>query len=825
MRKPKAVYTALVILLLLSVLINTPVSFLATSDKTQTKESAINAGEIETIAGLTPFAGDGDIAANARFFSPTGCAVDSLGNIYLADSLNFRIRKIDINTGIINTVAGNGSPAFSGDGQLAINAGLAPSDIVFDGSDNIIFSDSVNNRVRKIDAKTGIITTIAGGGTIFGDNPRPTETRLFSPSGLAIDLSGNILIADTNNNRVRRIDARTGAISTIAGEGSGFAGDGDLAVDAKLRLPKAIALDKDGNIFIADSLNNRIRRIDSKTSIIQTVAGTGTQQFFDNVEATSAGIRNPSDIIVDDQGNLLIADAGNNRIRKVDANTKMISTFAGGSTMQGDGSIGDGQLATNARLSFPTSIILDKTGNILIADTGNNRIRVIDSSTKTIITISGKDRYGFTGDGDLATKAMLGGPVGVVTSKTGEIVFIDFINQRIRQINKDGIINTIAGNGKAGFSGDSGLATEASINFPLGLAIDNQGNILIADTRNNRVRKIDVATKIITTVAGNGTPNFSGDGGLAINAGVAFPVSVAVDSRNNVIVLTLDGYVRKIDNTGKITKLAGTGRDDFGGDNGMATNATLNFPNAIALDKEDNIFIADTDNHRVRKIDAQTNIITTVAGNGRTFSNGDGKVATDASILSPIAVAIDSKDNLLIGDLGGSSIRKVDSKTQIINTTIGNGFFGFTGDGGKAEKASLTSIDGLAVDSDNNIYLADFITNVIRVVRGKDSSSSEQDFQLSFDSSSLNIARGKSNQINLKIERTGGFAGNVMITAPDTKAIKVKINPPMQSTTSSSITFNVKVKGKASVGSQTLVFTGKDDSGRVRTANLILVVE
>lgn len=804
--------------LILTILSITPKSYLHTNLE---QPLAINDGDITTIAGIPPFNGDNIIATDANLYSPTSFAVDKLGNIFIVDSLNYRIRRIDAQTHIIKTVVGNGSPIFGGDGGLAINAGLVPTDITIDSMNNLIITDTGNHRIRKVDSNTGIITTIAGGGTIFEDNPSPTNTRLLFPEGVVVDSIGNILIADTFNRRIRKIDAKTGAISTIAGNNVGFSGDGSLAIDANFRLPVGITVDNQDNIFIADALNNRIRRIDAKTAIINTVAGNGGGQFVDNVPPRNSGLRNPQDVFVDSQGNLFITDSGNHRIRRVDAATNIISTIAGSDPF--GGFAGDNGIATSALLFAPTAVALDPKGNLLIVDANNDRIRKVDSTTNIITTIAGKNRFGFSGDGGLATKAMLGGPYGLTIDKQGNILFVDALNSCVRQVDKSGIISTIAGNGKQGFSGDGAIATQATMNFPSAIAIDSSGNILVADTFNYRIRRIDATTKIITTIAGNGENEFSGDGGLATDAGLVIPSSLAVDSKNNILILTLDGRIRKVDPTGKITRIVGTGEQAFAGDNGLATNATLNFPSAIALDKLNNIFIADTDNNRIRRVDANSGIITTVAGNGSQTFSGDGGPAIKAGISFASAITLDKDNNLIIGD--SSRIRKVDSITGIISTIVGTGFLGASGDGGPAIKASLTRTDGLVLDNSNNLYFSDINSNIVRMVKGIGGASPVSDFKLSVNPSSLTVLRGKNGQFNINIERTGNFTGNVTVMAPDTKQIKAKLTPLSQSTAGATASFTIKVKSKAPVGSQSLVFSGKDDSGRIRTTTLTLLIQ
>ena len=257
-----------------------------------------------------------------------------------------------------------------------------------------------NHRVYKIDALTGIITIVAGtGGLGFnGDGIAATAANLQTPSGVAVDGSGNLFIADTLNNRIRKVDVLTGIISTVAGTGTfGFNGDGILATTARVGNPIRVTLDGSGNIFIADSNSNRIRKVDALTGLISTVAGTGVSGFNgDGILATTASLSGPSGVAPDGSGNLFIADQGNQRIRKVDALTGIISTVAGTGTF---GFNGDGILGTNATLSSPWGVAVDGSGNLLIADQRNNRIRKVDALTGLISTVAGTGGTVFNGDG------------------------------------------------------------------------------------------------------------------------------------------------------------------------------------------------------------------------------------------------------------------------------------------------------------------------------------------------------------------------------------------------------------------------------------------
>jgi len=317
---------------------------------------------IYTIAGtgVNNFSGDGGLATAAELNSPKGLAVDAAGDLFIADSTNNRIRRVDATTGIITTIAGTGAFGFGGDGGLATAAEFrSPNGLVFDAAGNLFIADSSNNKIRRVDAATGIITTVAGTGAggFSGDGGLATAAELNLPRGLAIDAAGNLFIADIFNNRVRRVDAATGLITTMAGTGAGgFSGDGGLATAAELDFPEGLAIDAAGNLFIADSANNRIRRVDAATGIITTVA--------------AAELNSPKGLAVDAAGDLFIADSTNNRIRRVDTATGFITTVAG--TVAGNvaGSFGgDGDLATAAKLNFPQGLAMDAAGNLFISTT------------------------------------------------------------------------------------------------------------------------------------------------------------------------------------------------------------------------------------------------------------------------------------------------------------------------------------------------------------------------------------------------------------------------------------------------------------------------
>jgi sugar lactone lactonase YvrE len=384
--------------------------------------------------------------------------------------------------------------------------------------------------------------------TVFGPpivTLQPTNNLIWVPVGSNVTFSVSVTGTGPFSYQwqLNGTNLPSGIIITVAGNGTnGFSGDGGAATNAELRRPSGVAVDATGNLFIADCNNQRIRKV-STNGIINTVAGNGTGGYYgDGGVATNAELYSPSGVAVDTTGNLFIADYYNNRIRKVGTNG-IISTLAGNGT---NGYAGDGGVATNAELSDPEGAAVDASGKLFIADVRNNRIREV--GTNGIITTVAGNGYGspssggYSGDGGAAANAELFCPSGVAVDVTGNLFIADEVNSRIRKVETNGIITTVAGNGYVnpntgygGYSGDGGAATNAELNFPFRVAVDATGNLFIADYYNNRIRKVGT-NGIITTVAGNGTNGYSGDGGAATNAELYYPNDVAVDTTGNLFI-------------------------------------------------------------------------------------------------------------------------------------------------------------------------------------------------------------------------------------------------------------------------------------------------
>ncbi len=387
----------------------------------------------------------------AQTFTVT--ATDSSGNI--ATSTNtFNVSSLTYATpGSLWTLAGNGNAELFGDAGAAIAGGLAlsyPANIAIDSAGNVYIADSANNSVRKVTLASGLISTVAGIGTagFGGDGAAAIGASLNNPTGIAVDSAGNLYIADTGNSRIRRIDAQSATISTVAGSGSTvYTGDGIAAVAAGLEYPTGVALDGTGNLFIVDSGTSAIRRVDAVSGLISTFAGTGLAGFSgDGAAATAAQLNHPSSLSLDSKGSFYIADAGNNRIRKIDATNSFITTVAGNGV---SGVATEGVLATASPLSSPSSVIVDSVGNLYIADTNNNAVHKVDAVTGLLSSIIGAavspgvgSPGGFSGDGQLASVGLISAPTGLGFNAQGTLYILDSGNNRVRFVPGAGVVPT-----------------------------------------------------------------------------------------------------------------------------------------------------------------------------------------------------------------------------------------------------------------------------------------------------------------------------------------------------------------------------------------------
>lgn len=594
----------------------------------------------------------------------------------------------------IATVAGSAS---LGDGGPAIDAQIAAiQGVAADRSGNLYLSDTDHNCVRKIDPK-GIITTVAGAGTagFSGDGGPATAAQLNLPYGLAVDLNGFLYIADLGNNRVRRVSP-AGAIDTYAGRnGQGSSGDGGPATSAQMLSPRNLAFDSAGNLYIAEFAGHRIRKV-TPDGTITSFAGNGIAGFRgDGGPATAAQLAFPAGLAFDGNGNLYIADSGNERIRQV-LPTGDIVTFLGGSN--------------TVTLLTPFALAVDTAGDLLVVDS-TSAVHEFTVAGKWV-AFAGTNEPGFSGDGGKATAAQLAQPLDLSIDLNGNLYIAD--QRRVRKVNPQGLIATVAGADYLYGIGDGGPATSAELYLPSAVALDSAGDLYIADTGTNRIRQVS-PSGAITTVAGTGLAAPGGEATAAVTTPLMTPTSVAVDQFGNLLIVETGAHrVRQVAADGRIRTIVGTGTAGLGPDLLPPTETQLSAPRGICLDRSGNLYVADTGNHRVLLVPAQ-GLVTTVAGNGAQGMAGDGGPAPLAELNQPAACALDSAGDLYIADTYNHRIRKIDT-TGTITTVAGNGSAGESGDEGPAQATSLNTPRGVAVDDNGNIYISDSGNNCIRQV-------------------------------------------------------------------------------------------------------------
>ena len=660
----------------------------------------VSGGAITTVAGtgVSGFSGDNGPATSAQIGFVNGVAIDGTGNLYIADSSNARIRKVV--GGTISTVTGNGFFGYSGDNSPSINAQIGYAyGVTADASGRQYFSDGFFH-IRRI--SDGLISTVAGNGTYqFSGDGGPAIGAQINADDIAVDNQVNLYIADLQNYRIRKVT--NGAITTAAGTGlSGFSGDGAAATNAQITEAHGLAFDVAGSLYFADRYNNRIRRVSS--GLITTVAGNGTFGYSgDGGPALGAALTAPQSLAIDSHGSIYISDQ--DRIRKISAG--VIALYAGGGPP-------DGALATNVALS-PFSVATGG-GNIFIASPSQNRVYKI-SPAGVLSVAAGNGTSGFSGDSGPAATAQLSFPNGIAVDSDGNLYISDSGNSRIRKVTS-GVITTVAGGGsgcpqQTNELGDGCPAASSQLSSA-SVAVDSAANIFVADQGNNRIRKISGG--IITTIAGNGSFGNLGDNGPATSAQLGNPVGIAVDGAGNLYIADFANYrIRKVTG-GVISAFAGNGTFGFSGDNGPAVNAQLSYAYGVAADSSGNLYIADSNNSRIRKVSG--GVITTVGGGAfgcpqQTNSSGDGCAAIEAN-LYPVGVSVDGAGNVFIADYGNNRVRKVSA--GVINTVGGNGTYSFSGDGGPAINAQLGAPAGLAVDAADNLYIADTGNGRVRVV-------------------------------------------------------------------------------------------------------------
>ncbi len=642
-----------------------------------------------TIAGVFPL-GDGGPATSALLETPQAVAVDAGGNMFIADSGNGVIRKVA--RGVISTLPGYTGYAY---------------DVKLDTAGNLYIAGY--SRVYKL-TQAGVLTTVAGNGNYdsTGDGGPATAAAFKGIYSIALDSANNLYIADYGNHKIRKVTAADGIVRTFAGTGArAYGGDGAAATGALLNYPRYVAVDGSGNVYIADSNNYRIRMVGSD-SIINTIAGSGTTccNSPDGGLATSAFL-SLGPMAADRTGNVYFWDYVTSRVRMVSGG--ILSAFAGTGK---DGFAGDGSGAAGARFSGVSGIATDSANNVYIVETNNERVRVITGGM--INTVAGKAHFG--GDTGPAATALLHRPQGVAVAADGTVYFTDTVNHRIRKIATDGTISTIAGTGDLGFSGNGQPATSALLAFPDRITIDSSGNLFFVDQSGFRVRKISTSGTI-TTVAGNGNCCYSNESGSALNSPFYYIEGIAVDGSGNLFLSEeYANKIKKVTPSGGLSTYAGTGVYGYGGDGQQALRAQMRDPTDLAVDGVGNLYINDTYNYRIRKVDT-LGVITTIAGNGNCCASGDGGPATAAAVNAN-AMAADSAGGLWFVDYIG--VRYV-ARDGTIARVAGGSALGYGGDDAPSGPASLFYYPrGIALAGAGDLIVADTTNSRIRKLQPND---------------------------------------------------------------------------------------------------------
>ncbi|MBL7818650.1 MAG: putative Ig domain-containing protein [Saprospiraceae bacterium] len=722
---------------------------------------------------VTTFAGSGTqgqadgTGTSASFYSPLGVAIDASGNVYVAERNNHKIRKIT-SAGVVTTFAGSGT-AGSTNATGTSASFQSPHGLAVDASGNIYVADYDNHKIRKI-TPAGVVTTFAGSGTAGSTDATGISASFNNPIGVAVDASGNVYVADYSNHKIRKITP-AGVVTTLAG--SGTAGSTDATgTSASFYLPMGVAVDASGNVYVGDLLNNKIRKITS-AGVVTTFAGSGAQGSTDGT-GTSASFKNPGYITRDASGNFYVADNSNYKIRKI-TSAGVVTTLAGSGTQGSTDAIG-----TSASFKGLGGVAVI-SGNLYVADNTNYKIRKIDlygysispdlpaglsinasgvisgtptatapsttytitatnanGSSSTTITFSVEVPPNISYSGVAATyprnvaitaltptnsgSVVLGlannltvlagsglpvstdgtgasasfySPSGVAVDASSNVYVADWKNNKIRKITPAGVVTTFAGSGSAGSTDATG--TSASFNGPYGIAVDASGNVYVADNANHKIRKITSAG-VVTTFAGSGSAGSTDATGTS--ASFYYPVDVAVDALGNVYVADGNNHkIRKITSAGVVSTLAGSGTT--GSTDATSTSASFNTPYSVAVDASGNVYVADLANQKIRKI-TSAGVVTTLAGSG-TASSTDG-TGTSASFNNPYGVAVDASGNVYVADFSTSQIRKITSAGVVTTLAL------------SAQTGVLNNPRGVAVDASGNLYVADYGNNKIRKV-------------------------------------------------------------------------------------------------------------
>jgi len=619
-------------------------------------------------------------ATSVTLRQPAAMAEDASGNLYIADTGNDTIREVSF-TGVSSTLAGSAGLSGSADGTGAVARFNAPAGIAVDSSGNLYVADTGNSTLRKLVSNGSggwVVSTIAGSAGQVGavDGSNALSARFDQPQGLSLDASGNLYIADTGNESVREL-ASNGVVSTLAGS-AGLPGSSEgTGAAARFKAPADLVYDAvSGTLYVADTGNDSIRQLTPSGNVwtSSTIAGVAGVTGSADGQGTAIRFSGPTGIAVDSLGNLYVSDTGNDTVRVLNISSSiwLSTTLAGVAGQRGNSDTVPGNF------SQPAGITEDATGTIYVLDRLNNSLRRVNTSNQpaTLSTLAGSAGQPGSTDGvvSIPTMQTLLPATGMSSDSSGNLYIPDLGNNFVREVSTAGQSTVVAGTpGVFGFS--DGPGAEGSFNYPTDIARDSHGNLFVADFSNRLVRKISPDGTVVT-LAGNASATPAIVDGIGSGANFYEPWAITVDSNDNVYVTDLH-TVREVTQAGSVTTIAGDGNinDDGGSANGVGSAALFNYPEGIAADSAGNLYVADSGNATIRLLTPSTSggttvwTVSTLAGTAGSVGSADG--TTKALFNDPYRLALDGNGNIFVTDRGNATIRKVVIASKTVSTVLG----------------------------------------------------------------------------------------------------------------------------------------------------------
>lgn len=616
--------------------------------------------------------------ASARFYSPSAVVADAAGNLYVADSVNHTLRRISP-TGAVTTFAGLAGTYGNTNGAGSAARFAYPTSLALDAAGNLYVADTNNSLIRRV-TPAGVVTTFSGTGDYrYVDGPAATA-GFERPTGIAVDAAGNVYVSESNAHTIRKI-APNGTVSTLAGT-NGTSGSADGAgASARFNNPGALATDRAGNLYVADTENHTIRKI-TPAGVVTTLAGAASQSGSADGTGASARFDYPTGLAIDATDTLYVAEFLGSTIRKLTP-AGVVTTLAGAPRSYGST---DGA-GSAARFRGPSGLAVIANGNVVVADSANHVIRQI-TPAGVVTTLAGTAPGGIDAVG---TAARFNAPEALVVDAAGNVFVADTSNHAIRKITPAGAVTTLAGTaGSAGSADGSGAA--ARFRFPRGIAVDASGTVFVADSDNHTVRKITPAG-VVTTLAGRAGNSGSADGAATL-ARFDTPVGIAVDAAGNVFVADYESHlIRKISTSGTVTTLAGLA-GAHGKADGTGSAARFTFPQGLAIDAAGNVFVCERFNYAIRKI-TSAGLVTTISG-----------------LVGGRALALAADGSLFVADDYNSAIHRLGPQGGV--TTVAGGWNEVGTADGTGRAARFNTPSGIALAPDGTLYVADTENQTIR---------------------------------------------------------------------------------------------------------------